>query len=76
MPLVALELNNTLVRFELFEADDALPDVLPDLWVHLPIQLLGEEAHCLDVPLVMLVLLSLPGLRDFPHQDLSLPPFA
>jgi hypothetical protein len=42
VPLVTLELNNTLVRFEFFEADYALPDVLPDLWVHLPVQLLGE----------------------------------
>ena len=76
VPLVTLELNNTMVRFELLEADDALPDVLPDLLVHLPIQLLGEEAHCLDVHLVMLLLLSLPGLRDLPHQDLGLSPLA
>jgi hypothetical protein len=50
--------------------------VLQDLWVYVPVQLLGEEAHCLDVPLVMLMLLSLSGLRDLPHQDLSLPLFA
>jgi hypothetical protein len=31
MAVIALELNNTLVRFELLEAYDALLDVIPDL---------------------------------------------
>jgi len=42
MALIALELNNTLVRFELLEAYDALLDVVPDLWVHLAVQPPGE----------------------------------
>jgi len=40
--LVALEQNNTLVRFEILEANDALLDVVPDLWVHVAVQPPGE----------------------------------
>ena len=76
MPLVALELNYTLVRFELLEAYYALLDVVADLWVHIPVQSLGEEAHRLDVPVVRLLLLSVSGPRDLSHKDLGLPSFA
>ena len=76
MPLVALELNDTLVGFELFEAYDTLLDVDTDLWVHLSVKSLGKEAHRLDVPLIrLLLLMSLSSMGDLSQNDLSLQSF-
>ena len=75
MAVIALELNNTLVRFELLEAYDALLDVIPDLWVHLAVQPPGEETHCLEVLLVRLLLLSQSRLGDLSPQVSGLPSF-